>query len=202
MFVSNQRNQIISSFSKFTTIQKRFIIFDDDKIKINKLDIYHKNRNELNDWFTQIDVYFVFNRMSDNKQILFAFIFLRKKAKCWLKFKFKQYLNDEKNIDDIFFNYDDFKKKIKRIFEIFNGKQTIEKKLQHFTQRTSAANYVVRFQKQISLIEWNNVVFMIMFRRKLKNNVKNELIRWNEAFKNFNQSMKTIIELNNKLYKK
>ena len=80
MSVSNQRNSITSSFSEFTTAQKRFIIFDDDKIKINKFNIYHENRNELNDWFTQVDVYFVFNQIISNKQILFAFIlFLKKK---------------------------------------------------------------------------------------------------------------------------
>ena len=79
MSVSNQRNSVISSFSEFTTIQRRFIIFDDDKIKINKSDIYHENRNELNNWFTQIDVYFAFNQIINNKQILFVFIFFKKK---------------------------------------------------------------------------------------------------------------------------
>ena len=29
--------------------QKRFTVFDNDKIKINKSDIYHEDRNELND---------------------------------------------------------------------------------------------------------------------------------------------------------
>ena len=105
MFVINQRNQIISSFSKLTIIQRRLIMNDDDKIKINKSNIYHENRNELNDWFTQIDVYFVFNKMSNDKQTLFVFIFLRDRTKRWFKSRLKQYLNDEKNENDVFFNY-------------------------------------------------------------------------------------------------
>ena len=43
---------------------------------------------------------------------------------------------------------------------------------------------------------------MIMFRRKFKNNVKNELIRWNEKFKNFNHLIETAIELDDKLYER
>ena len=202
MSVSDQRNSAISSFSESTTAQRRFIIFDDDKIKINKSDIYHEDRNELNNWLTQIDVYFLFNKMSDDKQILFAFIFLRSRAERWFKFRLRQYLDDDENIDDIFSNYDNFKKEIRRIFDIFNEKQTIERNIQHLTQRTSTIDYVVRFQKQVNFIEWNNAVLMTMFRRKFKNNVKNELIRWNEELKNFNHLIETAIELDDKLYER
>ena len=202
MSVSNQRNSIISSFSESTTAQKRFIIFDDDRIKINKSDIYHEDRNELNDWFTQVDVYFAFNQIISNKQILFAFIFFKKRTKRWFKSNLRKYFDDEKNENDIFSNFDNFKKKIRRIFDIFNEKQTIERNIQHLTQRISAVDYVVKFQKQVNLIEWNNAVFMIMFRKEFKNNVKNELIRWNEELKNFNHLIETTIELDDKLYEK
>ena len=202
MSVSNQRNSAISNFSRSTTTQKRFIIFDDDKVKINKFDIYHENRNELNDWFTQVDVYFAFNQIISNKQILFAFIFFRKKAKRWLKSNLRKYLDDEENEDDIFSNFDNFKKKIRRIFDIFNEKQTVERNIQHLTQRISAIDYVVRFQKQVNFIKWNNAAFIIMFRRELKNNVKDELIRWNEKFKNFNHLIEAAIELDDKLYER
>ena len=76
------------------------------------------------------------------------------------------------------------------------------KQSKYLIQRISTIDYVVKFQKQINFIEWNNIVFVIMFRRKLKNNVKNELIRWNEKFKNFNQLIETAIEFDDKLYKK
>ena len=55
IFVLKSRN-FISNTQELATIQKRFIIFNDDDnndkneitIKINKFDIYHKNRDELN----------------------------------------------------------------------------------------------------------------------------------------------------------
>ena len=50
MFVQESRN-FVSSTSNFTTNQMR-IDFDDDKIKINKFDIYHEDRNKLNNWLT------------------------------------------------------------------------------------------------------------------------------------------------------
>ena len=57
MFVSRSRN-FTSSTQELAKIQKRFTIFNDDdddddkkevKIKINKFDIYHENRDELNE---------------------------------------------------------------------------------------------------------------------------------------------------------
>ena len=153
MSVSGQRNPTIPSSSESTTAQRRSIIFDDDKIKINKLDTYHEDRNGLNDWLTQVDVYFAFNKMSNDKQILFASIFLRSRAKRWLKSRLRQYLDDDENIDDIFSNYDNFKKEIRRIFDIFNEEQTVERNIQHLTQRISAADYAARFQKQVNFIE-------------------------------------------------
>ena len=202
MSVSSQRNPATSSSSKSTTTQRRSTISDDDKIKINKPDTYHEDRNELNDWLTQVDVYFAFNQIINNKQILFAFIFLRERTKRWLKSNLRKYLDDEKNENDIFSNFDNFKKKIRRIFDIFNEKQTVERNIQHLTQRISAIDYVVRFQKQVNFIKWNNAAFIIMFRRELKNNVKDELIRWNEKFKNFNHLIEAAIELDDKLYER
>ena len=43
---------------------------------------------------------------------------------------------------------------------------------------------------------------MIMYRKKLKNDVKNELIRYDDEISNMNQLIATSIELNDKLYKR
>ena len=43
---------------------------------------------------------------------------------------------------------------------------------------------------------------MIMYRKKLKNNVKNEFIRYDDNIKNMNNFIKISIELDNKLYEK
>lgn len=74
--------------------------------------------------------------------------------------------------------------------------------IQHMTQRISASKYVVKFQKHVNLIEWNNAVLMIMFRQNLKNNVKNEFMRWKKIISIFDNFIETAIELNDKLYER
>ena len=41
-----------------------------------------------------------------------------------------------------------------------------------------------------------------MYRKRLKNNVKNELMRYDDEISNINQSIKASIELNDKLYER
>ncbi len=53
----------------------------------------------------------------------------------------------------MFTNFDNFKREFRRIFEISNKKQTAKKVIQYLTQQISAADYAVRFQKYINLIE-------------------------------------------------
>ena len=81
MFVSNQRNFISNISSLNIEQQQRLIFSNNNKIKINKLNKYYNNRNILNNWITQIKIYFVFNYVFNNKKILFAFTFFKKKTK-------------------------------------------------------------------------------------------------------------------------
>ena len=74
MFTVKQRN--IFNFSDFTARDT----FNDDKIKINKFDVYHENRNELKSWLIQIKIYFKFNSVSNNKKMFFAIIYFKKRV--------------------------------------------------------------------------------------------------------------------------
>ena len=40
----------------------------DDRVKVNRFDIYHENRNELNAWLIQMKIYFEFNDISKKKE--------------------------------------------------------------------------------------------------------------------------------------
>ena len=209
MFLLKSRNSI-SNIQELATIQKRFITFNDDddndkseiKIKINKFDIYHENRKELNEWLMQVDVHLIFNQISIDKQTLFAFIFLKERAKRWLKSKFKKYLDNEKHENEMFKRYLKFKQKIRRIFEIVNKKFIAKRIVQHLIQRISTIEYAIKFQKQINFINWDDFSLMIMYRKKLKNDVKNEFIRYDDEISNMNQLIATSIELNDKLYER
>ena len=55
-------------------------------------------------------------------------------------------MKNEKDIEDkIFIQFNDFKKVIRRIFEIFNEKQFVERIIQHLKQHEFAFDYVVKF---------------------------------------------------------
>ena len=71
-----------------------------------------------------------------------------------MQFKLIEYLNDsKKNKNDMFDDYEFFEKKFKKIFDISNEKQTTKQIIQHIIQKSSALNYVVKFQKYVNLIK-------------------------------------------------
>ena len=136
--------------------QRRATIIDDDdikKIKVNKFDLYYEDRMTLEDWLTQMKIYLLFNSVEKDRKTLFVFIFFRKRTECWLKSSLRKKLDDDENDKKIFTQFSKFKKKIRRIFEVFNEEQTTERIIQHLIQKTSASDYVARFQEHANLIE-------------------------------------------------
>ena len=99
MFVQESRN-FVSSTSNSTTNQMR-IDFDNDKIKINKLDIYHEDRNELNNWLTRFDMYSTLNHVLKSKRALIASIFLENRIEAWLKSRIQKYSNENESQDEL-----------------------------------------------------------------------------------------------------
>ena len=120
----------ISSTFDFNTQQRsnnhrRASEIDDDdirKIKVNKFDLYYEDRMTLKDWLTQMKIYLLFNSVKKNRKTLFVFIFFRERIKRWLKFNLRKKLNDDENDKKIFIRFSEFKKEIRRIFEVFNEK--------------------------------------------------------------------------------
>jgi hypothetical protein len=121
MFVSDQRASISSISS---SASRRSSIDEDDKIRINKPDVYHEDRIGLKDWLMQMNIYFIFYPVSANKKTIFAFTFLKERAQHWLKPNLRKYLkNYDENPRAMFTNFDNFKRELRRIFETFNEKQ-------------------------------------------------------------------------------
>ena len=67
-------------------------------------------------------------------------------------------------------------------------------------QRRLIAKYATQFQKHEKKIDWDDNAFMTMFRRKLKNNVKNELMRIGVFIENFEKLIEHTIEIDDKFY--
>ena len=147
-------------------------------------------------------IYLLFNSVEKNRKTLFVFTFLRERTERWLKPSLRKKLNDDENDKEIFTQFSKFKKEIRRIFEVFNEKQTAERIVQHLIQKTSASDYAARFQKHVNLIEWNDVAFMIMFRQELKDNVKDEIMRDERDYKSLTEHIEIVIDFNDKLYER
>ena len=104
--------------------------------------MYIDNRINFENWFLQLNNYFVFNHEEKKQKTLFAITRMKKKIMKWIKSIMMQHLNNERNSIRIFSNYDNFKKKIRIVFEITSKIVTFKKIIQYLTQKTFAINYV------------------------------------------------------------
>ena len=157
-FVTNQCNSVLSIF----TVNWWFI-FNDNNVKINKLNIYNEDCNSLENWLIQLDMYFVFKSLSEHKKTLYAVLFLQEKAQHWFRKMFQSYLNNQKDCHEVFSKYRNFKKQIWKIFKALNEEKTVERIIQHIHQKMSVSEYTVCFQKWLNLTDWNDIALMIMF---------------------------------------
>ncbi len=167
MSVSDQRASISSTSSTAKEKQSATAPIDIDndgdssddeikmlsKIKINISDKYMDKRTGLEDWITQVEVYFLFYPVPDSKKTLLTSTFFRERAQHWFKSNLRKYLNRDKDSGEIFANFDSFKRELRRVFGISNEKKMAEQIIQHLQQKTSAADYAARFQKYANLTE-------------------------------------------------
>jgi len=128
-------------------------------------------------------------------------IFLREKTQYWLKSNLKKYLNNGSDLSEIFISFSIFKRELRQVFGIFNKKKIAKQVIQYLQQKISAADYAARFQKYVNLANWNNTALIAMFKRDLKNNVKNKLMRIGAKIDSIQVLIEISISVDNKLYK-
>ena len=63
-------------------------------------------------------------------------------------------------------------------------------------------NYVVKFQKYVNQMKWNDEAFIIIFRRNLKDNIKNKIMCDEKNYENFQKLIEIVINFDDKLYKR
>ena len=173
-----------------------------ENTKIRRPDPYHGNRDQLEDWLMQVEVYFIFYSTPENKKTLFAASLLKGKALRWFKPSVRKHIDDNKDPDQMFSRFENFKEQIRRIFGPSNEESTAERAIQHLSQRTSAADYAARFQESSNQTEWDDAALMVMFCRGLKDNVKDELMRTGASIDSLDTLIEQAIEIDDKLYKR
>jgi len=174
---------------------------DNSASKVAKPDFYYGDRHKLGDWLNQMNLYFLFNDINRNKT-LFATTYLRGRAQHWIKPYLDKYLREKEDEEGIFADFNKFSKVIESIFGIHNSKEVAIRVIQHLTQKTSASEYAAKFQEYSQVTGWDDDALMVMFRRGLKDNVKDELMRDGRKNNDLNDLIKTAIDLDDKLYER
>lgn len=80
--------------------------------------------------------------------------------------------------------------------------QTAERVVRHLIQRTLAADYAARFQEYANLTEWDDAALMTMFRRELKDNLEDEIMRDARSITDISDLIEVAIHLDDKLYER
>ena len=101
----------------------------------------------------------------------------------------------------MFDNYDKFVNKITAAFEFVNFKRKIKQKLEHLKQKQSASIYTIDFKQIVSILDWDDEVYMSLFYQELKDEVKNELakIEWSD---NLDEMIKIAVWIDNYLWER
>lgn len=170
--------------------------------KVGKPDFYHGDRNKLDDWINQMNLYFMFENVPAQRRTLFATTYLRGRAQHWIKPLLTAHLQEQEDEGEIFTNYANFITSIRTVFGISNEKATAIRIIQDLRQKTSTADYAAKFQEYSPITEWDDEALMAMFKRGLKDSVKDELMRDGRANEDLGQLMATCIDLDDRLYER
>lgn len=174
----------------------------DDSKGPAKPDMYYGDRNKLDDWFNQLEMYFLFNRTGPDQKSLFATTFLRGQAQHYIKPLLTAFLSDRTDTMNIFAQFDRFKLYMKAVFGISNEKKAATRVIQSLRQKTSASDYTAKFREYSNLAGWTGDALLEMYRRGLKENVKDELEFSGMAIDTFERLAKAAIEIDDKLYER
>ena len=77
----------------------------------------------------------------------------------------------------MFNDYDKFVEKITAVFNEVDEKREAEWKLNYLTQIKLASVYATEFRQIISVLDWNNKAYMMMYYWELKNENKDEIVK-------------------------
>ena len=167
-----------------------------------KPDLFYGDRNKLDDWFNQLGMYYLFNRTPIEHRTMFAVTFLRGRAQHYVKPLITQFLDDKTDPKGIFRDFGTFKVYMKEVFGITNEENAAVRVIQSLQQKTSAAEYTARFREYANLTDWKGSALMTMYRRGLKENVKDELMRSGAEHDTLERLITDAIEIDDKLYER
>ena len=138
---------------------------------------------------------------TENDKIMLIISYLISKTADWIQSYINKKFHSEKEKNKMFSNYEKFVKKIIIVFESVNSKRKAECKLEYLKQKKSASNYAVKFRQIVSVLDWNDEVYVSLFYWELKDKIKNKLmkIEWSN---DLDDMIRIAVWINNWFWKK
>ena len=174
------------------------------QLKIEKSDQFDKIKKKLRQWLIQMNVHFsaqFYQLKTEDNKIMLIISYLTGKTVDWIQSYINKKFHLKKEKDKIFSSYKKFVKKIITVFESVNSKKEAECKLEHLKQKESALNYAVKFKQIVSVLNWNDEVYVSLFYWEFKDEVKNELAKI-EWLDDLNDMIRIVIQIDNWLWKR
>ena len=176
-------------------------------LKVNAPEEYHGDRNKLDDFLLQVELYVRFNSdriNSDSDKVLYAATYLRGRAAQWMKPFLKDWLNsapDARNVGTttMFESYAEFRSRITVMFGETNEKQRAILALDRLKQKGSAANYTADFQRTCFHTGYDDTAMWAAYYKGLKEEIKDELLH-NEVTTDLVSLAKLAIEIDERMY--
>ncbi len=145
---------IIMSFSeRITSVNITVFLNNKSSIKISTLNLYYEDRDKLNAFLIQVNIYVRAHKKlsSSHDKILFAFLYFKENVFKWFKSLIKNHLKNksedwEDKTNRVFENFSNFEQTIRRMYEDINVKRIIEWQLYDIKQSESAFKYIIAFQ--------------------------------------------------------
>lgn len=167
-------------------------------------DLYSGDRNKLEDWLMQWDLFFLFQgeKIPENKRVTLIASYMRGQAFTWIK-PFIQQTNMGEAPDAVdawVSDFDLFKQQIRPVFGVQNEEAVARRKIQHIRQLRSAADYAAEFQQLAANTDWDDTALKTMFRQGLKPRVKEELMRTGAVIDSLDQLVNEAIRVDSELY--
>ena len=167
------------------------------KPKIATPEKFDGSHNDLWTFLTSVELYCEYHEVpNDQEKILVTSTYMKGKAARWMQPYVKDFLKDVKGkgtkdeTQELFDNWDNFKKELGRIFGEIDEKKQAERAITRLKQTKSVSSYTAEFKQLQARIDWNDASLRTAFEAGLKENVKDGLVHHDEP-----ETLHDLIEL-------
>ena len=154
---------------------------NDNTRLIAKPDYFYRDRNKINDQLNQLRLYFFFKGTTTTQKTIIVATYIRGRAQYQFKPEITSFLQDLglANPKGIMRNFKVFAKQLKIIFGASEDieENTAIRLIQTLRQKGSISDYTSRFKEYILLTNQDEEALRVIYWNKLKEHVKDELIR-------------------------